>query len=50
MSKPESAETAKLTFRDQELELPMCVGSENETAIQIGALRKQTGVITLDEG
>ena len=47
---PESSETAKLKLRDQDLELPVVVGTENETAVDIGSLRRDTGVITLDEG
>ena len=50
MSNPESAETAKLALRGTELELPVLIGSEAETAIDISRLRKETGVITLDEG
>ena len=42
--------TAKLIINDQELELPVEVGSEQEVAIDIRKLRKQTGVITLDSG
>ena len=45
-----SEETAKLILRDRELDLPLQVGSENETAIEISRLRKETGCITLDEG
>ena len=45
-----NTETAKLKIRDQELDLPIYVGTENESAIDIGSLRKQTGAITLDEG
>ena len=41
---------AKLSFEDHELELPLVVGTENEKAVDIGALRKQTGVVTIDEG
>ena len=46
----ESSETAKLSFRDQNLELPVCIGSEDECGLDISQLRKQTGFITLDEG
>ncbi|MEP0848702.1 MAG: citrate synthase [Phycisphaerae bacterium] len=43
-------ETAKLTFRGKTYELPVIVGSENETAVDISNLRAQSGLITLDEG
>ena len=42
--------TAKLSFGDHELELPVIVGSEGEVAIDIRALRAQTGAITYDPG
>ncbi len=45
---PESAAT--LNLGEQSVELPILVGTENETAIDISKLRGQTGVITLDEG
>lgn len=45
-----NAETAKLKFRDHELEMPVHIGTENEWAVDIGNLRQQTGAITLDEG
>lgn len=41
---------ARLTVEDQEIELPVIVGTEDEKALDISALRKQTGYITLDEG
>lgn len=44
------ADVAKLNCEGQELELPVVVGTENEKAIDIGALRKQTGLVTIDEG
>ncbi len=44
------SETAKLTFQGNTYELPLIVGSENETAIDISNLRAQTGLITLDTG
>ena len=43
-------DVAKLSCEDHELELPVVVGSENEKAIDIGKLRKQTGIVTIDEG
>lgn len=42
--------TARLTVEDQSIEMPVVVGSENEKAVDISALRKETGYITLDEG
>ncbi len=50
MADAKSTETAKLTIKGQDIELPVVVGTENETAVQIGRLRKDTGFITLDEG
>lgn len=41
---------AKLKFDDQELDLPVIVGSEQEKALDISKLRGTTGFITLDEG
>ncbi|MEM9187506.1 MAG: citrate/2-methylcitrate synthase, partial [Planctomycetota bacterium] len=41
---------AKLTIGEQEVELPMVTGVEAETAVDVSSLRKQTGVVTLDEG
>ncbi|MCE9555550.1 MAG: citrate synthase [Planctomycetes bacterium] len=43
-------ETALLRLGDQEIELPVVVGSEGEHAVDISKLRSQTGYITLDEG
>ncbi|MBL8726806.1 MAG: citrate synthase [Planctomycetes bacterium] len=42
--------TAKLSLGDQEIELPVMVGSEGEVAIDIRQLRAQTGAITYDPG
>ncbi len=43
--------TAKLSFPDgSSIDLPIIVGSENEKAVDISALRAQTGYITLDDG
>lgn len=42
--------TAKLQLEDQNIELPVIVGSENEKAIDIRKLRSETGHITLDSG
>jgi citrate synthase len=44
------SDVAKLRCGDQEIELPLVVGTENERAIDISQLRSQTGLITLDEG
>jgi len=43
-------DTAKLTLGDKEYELPLIVGSEGETGVDIRKLRGQTGAITLDSG
>ncbi len=42
--------TAKIELPDHSLDLPVIVGTEQERAIDIAALRKETGYITLDEG
>ncbi len=44
------SQSAKLQINDQVVELPVVEGSENERGIDIGALRAQTGQITLDNG
>lgn len=44
------SQSAKLTYDDQSLELPVVIGTENETGIDISSLRAQTGLITLDNG
>ena len=41
---------AKLLFDGQEYTLPVHVGTENEVGIDIRALRKESGTITLDPG
>ncbi|HDP34048.1 MAG TPA: citrate synthase [Candidatus Hydrogenedentes bacterium] len=43
-------ETAKLIIRGKEYDLPIIVGTENETAIDIRKLRDTAGVITYDPG
>ena len=43
-------QVAKLTFGDKSLEMPVRTGSEQERAIDIAKLRKETGLITLDQG
>ena len=50
MTQPTAPKTAKLTFGDQEIELPVMVGSEGEVAIDIRQLRAKTGAITYDPG
>ena len=49
-TKSTEGEVAKLQLGQQELDLPIVVGSENERAVDVSALRAQTGHITLDEG
>ncbi|KAA5543871.1 citrate synthase [Roseiconus nitratireducens] len=46
----EDVGTARLIYGDQEVELPVVEGSESERGIDISALRKKTGLVTLDEG
>lgn len=41
---------ATLTFQGRSTELPLVRGSEGEEAIDIGRLRAETGLITLDHG
>jgi len=42
--------SARLTLDDKQYELPVVVGSEGEVALDISALRAQSGAITLDPG
>jgi citrate synthase len=44
------AEFAKLKYHEKDIDLPVIVGSENERGLDIGKLRGETGLITLDEG
>ena len=44
------ARTAKLTFGDQAIELPVIEGTEGELALDISSLRARTGLIALDPG
>lgn len=44
------SETAKLSVGGKELTLPVLVGTENDRAIDISKLLKDSGHITLDEG
>jgi len=43
-------EFVKLIYGDKEYRLPLIVGTEGETAIDISKLRQETGLITLDTG
>jgi citrate synthase len=45
-----TSHSAILTIDGAEHELPVVVGTENETAVDISTLRDRTGVITLDSG
>ncbi len=44
------SDTAKLSYKGQEYEFPVIIGTENEPAIDISKLRSDTGLITLDTG
>ena len=44
------SQAAKLNCGDVEMEIPVIEGSENEKALDISRLRRDTGLITLDEG
>ena len=44
------SETAKISVKGDEYELPVVEGSEKESAIDISKLRGQSGVITIDPG
>jgi citrate synthase len=41
---------ATLTYDGKSYELPVMVGTEDETAVDISALRAKSGLITLDSG
>ena len=43
-------ETATIKVNDKSIELPLVLGSEGETGIDIGNLRAKTKSITLDPG
>lgn len=45
-----ASDTAKLSFAEHTLDLPITVGSEGEHAIDVTTLRGKTGYITLDPG
>ncbi|MDH5561362.1 MAG: citrate synthase [Deltaproteobacteria bacterium] len=44
------SETAKLKIREQEIELPIIIGTEDEVGLDISKLRGTTQAITLDNG
>ena len=44
------SDKAKLILGEQEVELPVIVGTENEKAIDISKLRAGTGFVTYDNG
>ncbi len=44
------SEVAKLRIGEQQVDLPIVVGTEDERAVDISKLRGQTGYVTLDEG
>ncbi len=50
MTDPAAPSTAKLILGDQEIELPVMVGTEGEVAIDITKLRASTGAVTFDPG
>ena len=50
MTNSPAPKTAKLIFGDQQLDLPVLVGTENEVALDIRQLRAKTGAITYDPG
>jgi len=43
-------ETARLEVAGKQIEIPLVVGSEKERALDIGRLRAQSGLITIDSG
>ncbi|QDT13855.1 citrate synthase [Planctomycetes bacterium K23_9] len=46
----QNAGTVQIKYGDQVIELPVVEGSEGERGIDISSLRKETGLVTLDEG
>ena len=46
----ENSGTVRMTSEGQELEMPVVRGSEGEQGIDISTLRRDTGLVTLDEG
>ncbi|HBL27064.1 MAG TPA: citrate (Si)-synthase, partial [Acidobacteria bacterium] len=49
-SAPTGPRVARLILDGRELELPVVIGSEGETGLDIMQLRAKTGAITLDQG
>ena len=47
---PSKKAPLRVSIEGKELDLPVLEGTEGEQAIDISQLRKETGVITLDEG
>ena len=45
-----TADTARLSLGDQQIDLPVLIGSEGERAVDVTKLRGETGFITLDPG
>ncbi len=43
-------DSAKLVYKNRELELPVITGTEHESAVDISKLRAATGLITMDDG
>ncbi len=50
MAEAAKTEPAKLKCGDKEIVFPIVVGSEDERGLDVSKLRKETGLITLDEG
>ena len=48
--KTENSGTVRLTSEGQDLEMPVVRGSEGEQGIDISTLRRDSGLVTLDEG
>jgi len=48
--KNQAQQSATLILPDQEVKLPIVVGTENEKAVDVSHLRVETGYITLDTG
>lgn len=48
LDQPEATEFAVLRIGDQEIQLPIIVGTEGERGIDISNLRKYTGCVTID--
>jgi citrate synthase len=50
MSTSTDSQTAKIDYDGGSIELPLITGTENERAIDIGKLRSETSLITIDDG